>query len=74
MFMAAQFTIVKSQNQPGCPSADRKKENVSCIYKGLSSSTKKKNNIMLLSGKRTELVITIKWEKQDSKTDTMFSS
>lgn len=23
MFMAAQFTIVKSQNQPGCPSADR---------------------------------------------------
>lgn len=51
-------------------SRQRKKENVACIYKGLSSSTKKKNNIMLLSGKWTELVITIKWEKQDSERQT----
>lgn len=50
-------------------SRHRKKGNVACIYKGLSSSTKK-NNIMLLLGKWTELVITIKWEKPDSERQT----
>ena len=57
MFIAAQFTIAKLWNQPGCPSKDEWIKKIWYIYTMEYYSALRKNEIMAFAGKWMELEI-----------------